>query len=65
MFNDVPEHIQAVIAIAPKAVTITRDGFERWKINYEAPSYTRTRWMDHWRHSASEWMEAIAQVMRD
>jgi hypothetical protein len=68
--SGLPEEYRALIALAPKDVTITFTGIHNWKVEAQV-SYekngrtftgTSTRWMSQWNHSVQEWADAIAQV---
>lgn len=65
LFEELPEEVRAVIAIAPSGVMFTRVRCDTWRIDFNSSHSTHSRWMSPWQHNPYEWAQAIAQIMRD
>lgn len=61
--DELSEEIQALIAIAPNDVTISRLSPGHYKVEHvDDRGATHTRWMSPWNHNVREWAFAVAQV---
>lgn len=66
---ELPEEIQALLALAPSSIKITRIYMDLWKLEYAwsqgATDGTSTRWMSVRDHSLEDWAEALSHISRE